>query len=101
MFLIGIDQLLMPDSEHTLDKVTSLFDPSKESISFGGQTFNLQNSNIHLHFESYLNSQQYKQKEAQVYYNNLKTISALLTPNASGTDRTAQAFQLLKDASPP
>lgn len=75
------------------------FDPSKETISYGGQTFVLNDTKIQLHFESYLNSDNIKKDEAKKYYQLLEKLQILVAPDFREKNTQNEAYRLLKEAS--
>jgi len=80
------------------NKGLPIFDPSSESVSFGGQTFLLKDNRIHLHFVSYLISENYKQRDVVDYYDTLSQMKSILDPRSNHSNPVKAAYQLLRTA---
>lgn len=76
-----------------------VFDPSNETITLFGQTYDLKDNRLGGQFEAYLASNAYTQESATTYRQVMGEILALISPtNPTGMDASV-AFKLLHKAS--
>ncbi len=76
-----------------------VFDPSSETITLFGQTYDIKDNRLGGQFEAYLASDAYTNEAAQDYREVMGTILAMISPNNPNGLDASSAFKLLHKAS--